>query len=275
LEQEPERLQEQHIDILGVSQALRDLLIRKPPTGQRTWHYWFRHPAEDPDFRAWWDFTYALQLEKTYAANCLWNSARGGGLLFSEKSPGQPSLDVLPVAGLNWQLSVVDAPNLPYPGGWGLLALGTEDKDKILWNATPNILAPYRKHWRYLGQYPSGRSGRTYPRLEIIALLADQLNFMALLEAPQHDGSTDPRQVLLAFGENIDLKILEEEIASELGAEFLPDHIECLPLLPKRDKAGGADQAWCQQHYLTGELYRRQRSKVFCCLSELKAMVMD
>jgi hypothetical protein len=79
--------------------------------------------------------------------------------------------------------------------------------------------------------------------------------------------------LLLVFGKDIDTAALQAHIETELGAEFLPDRIECLPLLPKRNKEGGADQEWCQFHYLTGELYRRQRSAVFRCLSELKGMV--
>jgi hypothetical protein len=55
----------------------------------------------------------------------------------------------------------------------------------------------------------------------------------------------------------------------------LPDRIEVLPLLPKRNAEGGADQAWCQYHYLTGELYRRQRHELYCCLSALKKLVLQ
>jgi hypothetical protein len=32
---------------------------------------------------------------------------------------------------------------------------------------------------------------------------------------------------------------------------------------------------WCQFHYLTGELYRRQRSDIYRCLSALKQMVLS
>ena len=41
-----------------------------------------------------------------------------------------------------------------------------------------------------------------------------------------------------------------------------------------RYEQGGADHDWCQFHYSTGELYRRQRSDIYRCLSELKQMVL-
>ncbi|MEY3880128.1 MAG: hypothetical protein RIQ94_923, partial [Pseudomonadota bacterium] len=68
---------------------------------------------------------------------------------------------------------------------------------------------------------------------------------------------------------------IQTYIETELGHEFLPDRIEWLPLLPQRNEDGGADQDWCQFHYLTGELYRRQRSDIYSCLSDLKQMVLE
>jgi len=78
----------------------------------------------------------------------------------------------------------------------------------------------------------------------------------------------------LAFGPNVDTAALEACIEFELGNDFLPDRIEWLPLLPQRNEEGAADQDWCQFHYSTGELYRRQRSDIYRCLSELKRMIL-
>ncbi|MFI3198650.1 MAG: AMP-binding protein [Methylococcaceae bacterium] len=274
LEQEPERLLEQPIDVLGISRSLRDLLLRNPLAGKKSWRYWFRHPAESADFTLWQDFIQDLQLQETYSGNVLWNAARGGALLFSSRCRGQTQLTVLPAAGLCWQLGIIDSPDLPCLGGWGQMALGKAEKDKTVWMATPFILAPYLQTWNYLGQYPRGRAGRTYPQQEVLDLLSNKVHYQALVEASMYGGDADPRQVLLVFGKDIDTAALQASIKTELGAEFLPDSIECLPLLPLRNKVGGADQAWCQQHYLSGELYRRQRSTIFCCVSELKELVL-
>ena len=77
-------------------------------------------------------------------------------------------------------------------------------------------------------------------------LLSDRVVYRAVVEVSVYGGDADPRQVLLVFGEDIDTAALQAHIETELGAEFLPDRIECLPLLPKRNAEGGADQEWCQ-----------------------------
>lgn len=274
LKQKPERLLEQPIDVLGISRPLRDLLLNNPPAGEKPWRYWFRHPAESSNFTVWQDFIRILQLDDIYAGNVLCITARGGSLLFSPRYRGQAHHTVLPAAAQCWQLGMVDAPDLPSVGGWGRMALGKQEQDATVWAATPFMLTPYLNVWSYLSQYPLGRAGRTYPKQEVLDLLSDQARYLALVEAFAHGGDADPLQVLLAFGPDADAAALQARIETELGAEFLPDRIECLPLLPKRNSDGGADQAWCQFHYVTGELYRRQRNEMYRCLSELKRKVL-
>ncbi len=105
-------------------------------------------------------------------------------------------------------------------------------------------------------------------------LLAGRGPYLVLVEAPAGGADGDTLQVLLAFGEGVDAAALHTHIAQQLGSEFLQDRIECIPVLPKRNAEGGADQEWCQFHYLTGELYRRQRSAMYRCLSELKQKIL-
>lgn len=271
---EPARLLEQPIDVLGVSQSLRDLLLLNPPVGDKTWRYWFRHPAESPEFTVWQDFIERLQLKESYSGNVLWNSAYGGAVIFSTRCQGQTHRSVLPAAGIHWQLGMIVSPELPcLEGSSGRMALGKEEKDDMVWTATPHILTPHLTAWHYLGCYPHSRAGRTYPRQEVLELLANNAQYLALVEAPAGtDG--DLRQVLLVFGENVNVTALQQCIETELGHEFQPDRIEVLPLLPKRDEKGGVDQEWCQFHYVTGELYRRQRNAIYRCLSELKQKIL-
>lgn len=274
LKKEPERLLEQHIDVLGVSRSLRDLLLANPLKGEKTWRYWFRHPAESANFTIWQEFIQKLQLEQSYSGNLLWSAARGGAIIFSVRYRGHSHHRVLPAAGMRWQLGIIDAPELPYVGSWGRFALGKEEEGEIVWTDTPAILAPYLKAWDYLGQHPRGRAGRTYLCQEVLDLLSDKLRYLALIETEMAGGEADPCQVLLTFGPGMDATALHNLIETELGTDFLPDRIECLPLLPQRNAEGGADQEWCQFHYLTGELYRRQRSELYRCLSELKQKIL-
>jgi hypothetical protein len=274
LETSPERLLEQPINVLGVSHSLRNLLLRKPLAGKKTWHYWFRHPAEATDLTNWRNFMQVMQLETLFSANLLWNTALGGAILFSARCRGHTHLQVLPAAGQNWQLDIINTQNLPSVAGWGCLSLGKTTADEIVWTPTPYLIAPYRGYWHYLGAYPRGRAGRTFPRQELLALLQPKYDYLALVEVAMFGDNTDPLQVLLVFGKVLVCKDIETCIQRELGAEFMPDRIEYLSILPKRSADGGADPEWCQTHYLSGELYRRQRSTVFSGLATLKMLIL-
>lgn len=274
LEKQPARLLEQQIDVLGVSRHLREVLQQNPLPGEKSWRYWFRQPAESSDLRLWQNFVQKQQLQMSYCGTLLWNATMGGAIFFSTKCRGQPHHQAIPAAGMVWQFGMVVDPELPCLDGSGRIALGKQEEGEMVWTATPHILALYINSWHYLGNYPRGRAGRTYPRQEIMAILSDCEFYLALIESPVAGGDADPRQVLLVFGENVDTKALLTRIETELGSEFLPDRIEVLPLLPKRNEEGGADREWCQFHYLTGELYRRQRGAIYRCLSELKQKIL-
>jgi hypothetical protein len=274
LKKKPERLLEQHIDVLGVSRTLRDLLRKNPLDGEKSWRYWFRNPAESADLTLWQDFIQKMQLQTCYSGNLLWNATLGGAILFSTKYLGQSHHEAIPAAAMCWQFGIILSPDLPCLDDSGRIALGKKDKEEMLWTPTPHILALYLNTWHYLGNYPRGRAARTYPRQEILDVLATCEPYLALIETSIYGGDADPRQVLLAFGESVNVKALQARIETELGSEFLPDRIEVLPLLPKRNEQGGADQEWCQFHYLTGELYRRQRHAIYRCLSELKQKIL-
>jgi hypothetical protein len=274
LTKEPLRLLEQRIDVLGVNRSLRELLRKNPLTLEKPWRYWFRQPAESIDLTFWQDFIQKNQLQMSYCGNLLWNSTLGGAIIFSTKCRGQAHNEAIPAAGMIWQFGMIPSPELPCLDGSGRIALGKKVEEEIVWTATPHILALYANGWHYIGNYPRGRAARTYPRQEILEVIADLETYLALIESYIANGEPDPRQVLLAFGENVDAKALQTRIESKLGSEFLPDRIEVFPLLPKRSEEGGADQEWCQYHYVTGELYRRQHNEVYYCLSELKQKLL-
>ena len=274
IENDSARLLEQSIDILGISRSLRDVLRRHPPVGEKNWLYWFRHPAESADFVIWQDFVQLLQLENCYSGNLLFNTARGGALLFSVRCRGRTHNIVLPAAGISWQLSVINSSDIPCLGGFGQFALGKVKEDAVVWTGTPYILIPYQNVWHYLGHYPRFRSGRTYPRLEVLDLLKNKVRYMAMVNAFLGTGELDQIEVLLVFSKDADASALHQYIADELGDEFLPDRIECLQLMPKLNEGGGVDQKWCQSHYLTGELYRRQRCEIHRRFSELKQRIL-
>lgn len=275
LEKQPERLMEQSIDVMGVSVSLRDLFQINPINFEKPPRYWFRHPAESIDFSLWQRFIEDLYLQNSYSGNVILSAAKGGSILFSPRRKGTSHHTVFPSAGLCWQLGVVDDPIQPNVDGWGCMAIGEKVEDEIIWTSTPYIFSPYLKEWIYLGQYPRCRAGRTYPEQEVLDLLKDKIDYIALVKTHMHGGNANEKYVLLVFSPKPDTLAIHKCIVNAVGNEFLPDRIEWFSLLPKRDEEGGADQTWCQFHYLTGELYRRQRSDIYCCLSELKQIVLS
>ena len=274
IEKQPERLLDQQIEVIGISKALRDVLQRNPPIGDKNWRYWFRHPAESADFTVWQNFIRELKLETSYSGNLICNTAKGGGILFSSRVRGHAHYKIFPGAGLCWQIGIVNSPALPSLNSSGRLALGKEKEDKIIWAATPYLLSFFHHQWLYVGQYPRFRAGRTYPRLELLDLLHGKFPYVAFVEAFINDGSSDPSQVLLTFMDNMDSTTLHDLIKRELGDDFLPDKIENITILPKLNDKGGADQKWCQTNYQIGELYRRERSPIHRCISELKQIII-
>ncbi len=275
IEKDPECLSLQVIDIIGITRRVRDVLRRQPLRTEQRWRYWFRHPAEATDLTLWQDFIQKMQLQDSYVGNLLWNATLGGAILFSTKCRGQAHQQATPAAGMIWQLGQIVSPDLPCLDGSGRMAVGKLQEEEIMWTATPHIIAFYLETWHYLGNYPRGRAGRTYPREEILAVLSGCESYLALIEAPLVGGNADSRQVLLVFAKKtVDKNALQQCIETQLGSEFLPDRIEALPLLPKRNDEGAVDQAWCQFHYVSGELYRRQHSPLYRCLSEFKKMLL-
>lgn len=272
LEQAPERLSEQKIDVLGVSPDLRELLRNRPIAVEKNWRFWFRHPAESGDLALWQDFVTRLQLNTVPSGNLIWNASLGGCVVFSVRRRGQAHNECFPAACLHFQVGNVAAPEQPAPGNSGLLALEIIQDGEAAWVVTPYLIATRGDACLYLGTYPGGRAGRVYPNAEVLGVLAQDAGYPALVEVPM--GADDALRVLLAFGGKGNSETWLARIETELGAEFRPDRLECLPLLPKRDDEGAVDQAWCQKHYLSGELYRRQRKPIYRCLSELKQLIL-
>jgi hypothetical protein len=274
LKNNPSLLVEQPVDILGVSGDLRDQLLKTPPEGEMHWKFWFRHPSESTDLTVWQEFITTLQLQQSFSGNLICNSARGGGLIFSTKCQGVVNHSVLPAAAMPWQLSILSFPELPAHGHTGQLALAEKQNNETKWTATPYLLMFSDKARTYLGHYPKGRAGRTYPVREVAAVVAKMVKYFTIVETGTGDVDDQDILILLLFGKNIDTAALQTCIEQSLGSEFLPDRIECLNLLPKLNADQQVDKAWSQFHFETGELYLRERSAIYQCLYTLKNKIL-
>lgn len=268
------RLEEQPVDILLISLKLRDILQKKPISGIKSCKHWFRHPGESMDMVAWNDFMERQSLQNITTGNMVWNSALGGCILFSVRFK-VPHTEVLPAPASRWLLGDLRLPLQPTQTNTGYLVLSaTSNENPPDWVATTYLLARNRGVWTYLGAYPRGRSGRTYPRNEVLDVISEILDYGMMVEAVGSIDNEDPPQVLLVFAQDVPEYAVRDRIQLELGNDFQPDRIEFLPYLPKLDGKGKPDALWCQTLFSIGELYRRKNHPLFQCLSELKKLIL-
>ncbi len=279
----PELLTEQPIRVLGVSRRLRNILLQKPVKLEKPLYYWFRNPAESLDIDQWQSFIEALELEKVYSGNVKIQSALGGCSLFSTKRQGQANVQVLPSPGVQFGLADPAGGESEAVADYGLfspIALGSGNGEKT---ATASILVKSRREYLYVGSGVSRRGGRTYPRVEVLAVIQNlpECSLSSVVEVPSFEAGSDPVFVLLVFiggkrgvGEAGLIQSIFKAIEREMGKEFLPDRIHFFPLFPRGVAEGELDHHWCREQYLTGGLFRKSREEIYRTLAQLREYVM-
>jgi len=298
---------------IGISQKVRDMLLRNPVEVGKLWDSWFRNPAESFDLDEWQSFIQTLKLENSFAGNLKWDAALGGCSLFSIKRKGQAHPNVLPSAGVPWCLTDLSGTGAEVLGDCGLFSpatIGGEEEEKT---AGVSVLARSRKEWLCAGSIFSriiphedkakrqdaastigrtgiGRAGRMYPGDEILETLrglpaySGKGPYCSIVQVPVSGAAvTDPLFVLLIFtgarGSGVDeaeiAKKIRSRIEREMGQEFLPDRIQFFPLLPRYDADGNIDHIWCQNQYLNGSLFRKSRQEIYRSLTCLRELVRE
>jgi len=104
----------------------------------------------------------------------------------------------------------------------------------------------------------------------------------AVVPAPTGGVAGHYRHVLLVFtGAQAQqastwLQELRRYIELQLGAEYMPDRTEFIPLYPRKDKEKGqVDEAWCQMQYLTGALHRKSTDPLFQALTAVRGHLLE
>jgi len=275
----PKLLVDRPLRAVGVTPAIREMLLEKPVAVGKGWDSWFRDPAASQDMECWKDFVDAMGLHDAYSVNQKWNASLGGCVLFSIRRKGTPHLHVLPASGVPWRLA--DPADQERESLWshGLFSVCPPGGEESV--ITGGILAGSRNEWMFLRPVLSGHLGRCYPVGEVLDVLSaiPHGSSCTVAEVPSAGASSLSRFVLLVFvgGRKVDepaiAQSLRKRVLLELGKEFVPDHIQIIYLHPRRGEDGSIDHGWCTREYISGGLLRRTRGEVFLCITELRDLI--
>lgn len=277
LETHPALLTEQPIRALGVTSALRDLLLRSRLSLKGVGH-WFRNPEEPMDWVAWRAWVKQCGLAAVPSANVLVDPAAGGTVLCSPRRVRDLHTEAHPAPGRVWALHDVNMSGQEAPGDLGVFTL-LPDKER-----PPGYCVLTRAYglYHYGGPRTARRDGRVYPASEV-ARVVRALPFVrgaTVVPAPTGGVAGHYRFVLLAFtgaqapNPSVWLQEIRRAIELQLGAEYLPDRTEFIPLYPRMEE-GEVDEAWCQSQFLTGALHRKGSDPLFQTLTALRAHLLE
>jgi hypothetical protein len=277
LEANPALLTEHPLRALGVTPALRDLLLRTR-TSLKNVSHWFRNPEEPIDWQGWRAWVRQCGMAAVPSSNVLVDPAAGGAVLCSPRRVRDVHTEAPPAPGRAWTLHDVNMSGQEAPGDLGVFTL-VPDKAR-----PPGYVVLTRAYgvYHYGGPRTARREGRVYPAAEVAEVVSG-LPFVRgalVLPAPTGGVAGHYRQVLLVFtgAQQLNaspwLQEIRRRIELQLGAEYLPDRTDFIPLYPRKVE-GVLDEAWCQSQYLTGALYRKSSDPLFQSLTALRGQLLE
>ncbi len=277
VEANPKLLTEQPLRALGVTPALRDLLLRTRTPLKNVAH-WFRNPEEPIDWQGWMAWVKQCGLAAVPSSNVLVDPAAGGAVLLSPRRVRDVHTEAPPAPGRAWILGDVNMSGQEAPGDLGIFTLVPAEQ------RPPGYLVLTRAFgvYHYGGPRSARREGRVYPGDEVAEVVGELPFVRGALVVPAPTGGIAGhyRQVLLVFTgaqraqSGPWLQEIRRRIELLLGAEHLPDRTDFIPLYPKKVD-GALDVAWCQSQYLTGALHRKSTDRLFQALTALRGQLLE
>ncbi|MBU2628475.1 MAG: hypothetical protein KKE61_07650, partial [Proteobacteria bacterium] len=273
------------LKVLGICSQLRDILMEHPVRKVRIWDSWFRDPTDSSDMHVWDMFIKKLELTDIPAGCMVWNSAMGGGLLFSRRRKGQALQNVLPLPGRKWQLTMMADDTTEALGGLGHFCVAASlGKDEEVYLPTPCILMDTFLEKIFLNLTIPVRKGIYYPKkfiTEVVRKIDDCKD--AVIVEIQNTGNTATFEfhLLIFCGTKKSIhpadiiKKINDTIQSQIGKAFFVDNIYLFPLFPRRAENNTIDEDWCCLQYLNGGLNRKSKDELFLGLSGIRAHVFE
>jgi hypothetical protein len=271
---DPSLITSQPLQSLGISVALRDLLLAAEVAPVRGWAHWFRNPEEAVDAERWRAFIRRLDLENVPTSNLLFDASTGGSVLFSLRRRGRLHQRVLPAPGRPWSLAATSGAAFDEPapdalGDVGLFAPREPTREPYF------ILIRSGNEYLYGGPVGGRFEGRVYPRQEIVKLALSApgvTHAIVFLDRAANIGR--PLRVLIGFtgakrSSLDDVESLRATIGQALGPELVPDHIELVPAYPRLEN-GTLDERWCEAQLQSRMFHHKSKRPAFQLLTLLR-----
>ncbi|MFY0567113.1 AMP-binding protein [Archangium lansingense] len=277
VEASPALLTEHPVRALGVTPALRDVLLRTRLSLKSVGH-WFRNPEGAFDWQSWSDWVKQCGLTSVPCSNVLVDAAAGGAVLCSPRRVGDVHTEAAPAPGRSWALLDLNQSGQEAVGDTGLFTL-LPSEGRPLGHI---ILSRAQGQYRYAGARDARREGRVYPAAEVTEALREEPGpalTTSVLPVPSGGLGDEHRYVLLVFtrgqplGAETSVSELRRRLELQLGAEFLPDRFEFFPLHPRFEE-DQLDEAWCHRQYLTGALHHKLSDPLFQALTALRTQAL-
>ena len=280
LRKNPRTLGQVPLRVLGITESLRDLLLRTPSGLLTELQLWFRNPEEPARLPAWDKLLKLAPFANIHHLNMVFDSAAGGSVLCSERSFRRIHGSVLPTLGVPFELTLTAKAGPRSLSGTGVFAPATQQPGYIVLSKTSDA-------YFYGGTQTPRRAGRVYASADVIALVSTipGVEQAAVVAVPSSEVVGLWQFVLLLFCGGIPALDLhpeqhsklrdsvEQRIRNQLGAEHLPDHIEIYSLSVRRKETpqGEVDPDWVQTQFASGLLQRKTELAAFRTLSALRA----
>lgn len=257
------------IDVLLVSAAVRDHVLRRPGRPLRGVRSWVCALTEATSTHLWQDFARRTDLDTAPAACWHYDAASSGCLLFSLRQRGGPSLIVYPSPGRPFMLSDPQDPRQAARGSNGIL--------RPLPGACGLLLFEHAGGYVYGGTRWPSRSGLSLSANEV-EMVAGELPFVdgtALLPEPGDQGGATllvfigphMRTASRSVFQQIEHRV-RDRLRTRLGPEFEPGNVQILAALPRRIE-GRIDYDWCLNQFRQGLLIARSSDPVLSLIDQL------
>lgn len=285
-------LVEGHVSVLGVTGAVRDLLVDGGLLAKARLTRWFKNLAEDHDAARWAAFEEGVSAAGAVGMSYFANSAAGGSLLFSRWAT-RSGASVWRSPGLPCELGEPNGTGMPPLGDVALLMpMKVAENAPGLGAGLPEaaigrlVLATTPDQDIWVTNLGSHRGASVLPERQIEELLGAAypgvVRAAVLVVLPAHTGATRQRVALVVFarpghGGSGLAGAIADYLRAELGAERSPDRVEVFELNPRlvdpKAPEPEIDRSGCAGQYISGTLWGKSRLSTFRELAALSVEV--